>query len=173
MRHEMAKRTRALLAGSITAIVVLAAVPASMAALNAAAVGTCVRRQLAVKPNGGEGAAGTIYNKWVLTNVSKTKCTLSGYPSIALYGKRGRPIPTTVKRDLPPGPAVVTLAPGGSARFLTSYSDVPSSRRPCPASSVMQITPPGVAKSLFIPAVLGPCRGLVHVSAVRARIRHG
>lgn len=173
MRHEMAKRTRALLAAVITAIVVLAAVPASTAALHAAAPGTCVRKQLAAQANGGEGAAGTIYNKWVLTNVSKTKCTLSGYPSIALYGKRGRPIATIVKRDLPPGPAVVTLAPGGSARFLTSYSDVPSSRRPCPASSVMQITPPGVEKSLFIPAVLGPCRGLVHVSAVRARIQHG
>jgi len=170
MRHEMAKRTGALLAGGITAIVLLAAVPASMAAPSAASAGTCVRKQLAVKAGRGEGAAGTIFNTWILTNVSKTRCTLSGYPSIALYGKRGRPIPTTVKRDLPPGPALVTLAPGGSARFLSSYSDVPSSRRPCPASSVMQVTPPGVAKSLFIPAVLGPCRGLVHVSAVRVRI---
>ncbi|MGZ4148854.1 MAG: DUF4232 domain-containing protein, partial [Actinomycetota bacterium] len=109
---------------------------------------------------------------WVFTNVSKTTCTLEGYPSLALYGKQGRPIPTTVKRDLPPGPTAVTLAPGGSATFRTSYSDVPSSRRACPVSSVMQITPPDVGKSLFIPAILAPCRGLVHVSAVRAGIHH-
>ena len=170
MRHRMARRTRELLAGSITAIVVLAAVPASMAALHAAAAGPCVRNQLAVKANGGEGAAGTIYNAWVFTNVSKTKCTLSGYPSLELYGKRGRPIPTTVQQDLPPGPTAVTLPSGASATFRTSYSDVPSSRRRCPVSSVMQITPPDAEKSLFIPAVLSPCRGLVHVSAVRAGI---
>lgn len=172
MRHEMARRTRGLLAGGIAMIIVVAAVPVAMAALHGTAAGTCVRDQIGVKANGGEGAAGTIYNAWILTNVSKTKCTLSGYPSLDLYGKRGRPIPTTVKRDLRPGPTTVSLAPGGSATFLTSYSDVPSSRRACPASSVMQITPPGVAKSLFIPAELGPCRGLVHVSAVKAGIHH-
>lgn len=172
MSHWMARRTRALLAGSITAIVVLAGVPASIAALHAAAVAPCVRDQLAVRANGGEGAAGTIYNAWVFTNVSKTKCTLSGYPSLHLYGKRGRPIPTTVQRDLPPGPTAASLAPGASATFRTSYSDVPSSSRRCPESSVMQITPPDVERSLFIPATLTPCRGLVHVSAVRAGIHH-
>jgi hypothetical protein len=39
-------------------------------------------------------------------------------------------------------------------------------------SSVIQITPPDIPNSLFIPAVLTPCRGLVHVSAVMAGIRH-
>ena len=173
MRYRKAgRRPRALLAGGITAIVLLAAVPAAMAALHARATGSCIRNQLAVKANGSQGAAGTIYGAWVFTNVSKETCTLSGYPSLALYGNQGRPIPTTVKRDLTPGPRLVTLAPGDSATFRTSYSDVPSSRRACPVSSVTQVTPPGVKESLFIPATLQPCRGLVHVSAVRAGIHH-
>ncbi|MGE5227073.1 MAG: DUF4232 domain-containing protein [Planctomycetaceae bacterium] len=172
MRHRTRTRTRAFLAVGIAAVVVLAAVPASMAALHARSTATCVRNQLGVRSNGSQGAAGTIYGAWVFTNVSKTTCTLTGYPSLALYGTRGRPIPTTEKRDLLPGPRLVTLAPGASATFRTSYSDVPSSRRACPMSSVMQVDAPGVAQPLFIPATLGPCGGLVHVSAVRAGIHH-
>jgi hypothetical protein len=171
MGHRMAKRTRVLLAGGITAITLLAAVPASMAALHARAA-ACVRNQLGVRSNGSQGAAGTIYGAWVFTNVSKTTCTLKGYPSLDLYGKVGRPIPTTVQDDLLPGPRLVTLAPGDAATFHTSYSDVPSSRRACPVSSVMQVTSPGAQGSLFIPATLQPCRGLVHVSGIRAGIHH-
>jgi hypothetical protein len=171
MGHRMAKRTRVLLAGGITAITLLAAVPASMAALHARAA-ACVRNQLGVRSNGSQGAAGTIYGAWVFTNVSKTTCTLKGYPSLDLYGKVGRPIPTTVQDDLLPGPRLVTLAPGDAATFHTSYSDVPSSRRACPVSSVMQVTSPGAQESLFIPATLQPCRGLVHVSGIRAGIHH-
>jgi hypothetical protein len=172
MGHRMAKRTWVLLAGGITAITLLAAVPASMAALHARATAACVRNQLGVRSNGSQGAAGTIYGAWVFTNVSKTTCTLKGYPSLDLYGKVGRPIPTTVQDDLLPGPRLVTLAPGDAATFHTSYSDVPSSRRACPVSSVMQVTSPGAQGSLFIPATLQPCRGLVHVSGIRAGIHH-
>ena len=172
MEHRRAKRTRALLAGGITAIVLLAAVPASMAALHSKTAAACVRNQLGVRSNGSQGAAGTIYGAWVFTNVSKTTCTLNGYPSIELFGKVGRPIPTTDKDDLAPAPRLVTLAPGGAATFHTSYSDVPSSRRACPVSSVMQVTSPGAQESLFIPATLQPCRGVVHVSGIRAGIHH-
>jgi hypothetical protein len=44
------------------------------------------------------------------------------YPSIDLYGKRGRPIPTTVKQDL--SRANTGACARRSATFLTSYSDV-------------------------------------------------
>jgi len=166
----MTARSRAFLAAGTTAIIVLASLVTSMGALSAATSGPCGRHQLAVTSNGSEGAAGTIYGAWVFTNVSDRRCTVSGYPSLQLYGRRGRPIPTTVRRDLPPAPRVVTLRPGDAATFRTSYSDVAARR--CPVSSVIQITPPDVPNSLFIPAVLTPCRGLVHVSAVVAGIRH-
>jgi len=167
------RRTRTLIAGIVTAIVVIGTLPTAFAALHAtrAPVANCARNQLGVRSNGTEGAAGTIYGAWVFTNLSKTTCKLNGYPDIRLYGKQGRPITTHVKTDLKPAPTNVRLASGASATFRTSYSDVSSGGR-CPTSSVAQITPPNAAAPLFIPAVLGPCEGVVHVSAVRPGVHH-
>jgi Protein of unknown function (DUF4232) len=169
------RRTRtSLVAGIVTAILVVVAVPAAFAALHAAQAppGNCVRDQLGVRSNGTNGAAGTIHGAWVFTNLSGSSCKLYGYPGMQLYGRAGRPIPTTVRRNLPPGSTHVTLAPGGSATFFTSYSDVSSGPHPCPTSAVVQITAPNAVASLFIPAHLGPCRGIVNVSAVQAGVHH-
>jgi hypothetical protein len=168
MRHS-----RTVIAGIVAAIVVVGILPSAFAALHAtqAPAANCTGNQLGVRSNGTEGALGTIYGAWVFTNRSGAVCTLNGYPDIQLYGKAGRPIPTTVRRDLAPGPTNVRLAAGGSATFRTSYSDVSSGSR-CPTSSVAQITAPNAVASLFIPAGLGPCGGVVHVSGVRAGVHH-
>lgn len=162
-----------MVAGVVAAIVVLATVPAAFAALHAAGTpAACVRDQLGVRSNGTNGAAGTIHGAWVFTNRSDTSCSLDGYPDMQLYGRAGRPIPTTVKRSLPPGPTQVTLAPDASATFLSSYSDVTSGSDQCPTSAVVQITAPDAAASLFIPAQLQACGGIVNVSAVEAGVHH-
>lgn len=169
------RRTRtSLVAASLAAIVVFAAVPAAYAALRAAqaAPANCTRDQLGVRSNGISGTAGTIHGAWVFTNVSATSCTLNGYPDLQLYGRRGRPITTTVVMDLPPTPTAVTLAPDGSGTFFTSYSDVPTGGGQCATSAVIQITPPNAVDSLFIPAKLQACDGIVHDSAVRAGVHH-
>ena len=161
-------RIRTSLVGiAIAAVVVLATLPTVSAALQAASTpANCLRNQLGVRANGINGAAGTIHGAWVFTNVSTTACDLDGYPDIQLYGRAGRPIPTTVKRNLPPAPSHVKLLPGGSATFYSSYNDVPSGSAACPTSAVIQITPPNASASLFIPAQLQACRGIVNVSAV-------
>jgi Protein of unknown function (DUF4232) len=168
------RRTRTTsIAGVVAAVVLVAAVPAALAALHpsrAHAPANCIRNQLGVRSNGINGAAGTIHGAWVFTNLSTRSCRLFGYPGMQLYGRAGRPIPTIVKRSLPPHPTNVTLAPGGSATFFSSYSDIPSGSKPCPRSSVAAITAPNAVASLFIPARLQPCRGIVKVSAVRAGI---
>jgi hypothetical protein len=168
------RRTRtSLVAGMVASIVVVAAVPGAFAALHArGTLATCVRDQLGVRSNGTNGAAGTIHGAWVFTNLSDTSCSLDGYPDMQLYGRAGRPIPTTVKRDLPPGPTQVILAPDASATFLSSYSDVPSGLGQCPTSAVVQITAPDAAASLFIPAQLQACGGVVNVSAVETGVHH-
>ena len=165
------RRTRtSLIAGIIAAVIVVAAVPAAFAARHAApaAPGDCSRAQLGVRNNGTNGAAGTIHGAWVFTNLSGTTCKLFGYPGMQLYSRVGRPIHTTVRRNLPPAPTHVTLAPGASATFFSSYSDVSSGR--CPQSAVVQITAPNDFASLFIPAELQPCGGVVKVSAVLAGV---
>ena len=133
-----------LVAGFLTATIVLAAVPAVFGMLEAsAAVAPCHREQLGVRSDGIDGAAGTIHGAWVFTNRSNETCSLKGYADLQMYGHGGRPLPTTVKRSLPPGPSLVMLVPGDSATFFTSYSDVGSSR--CAISAVLEIrrpTPP-------------------------------
>jgi hypothetical protein len=162
-----------MVVGMVAAMVVLAAVPAAFAALDtASAPETCARSQLGVRSNGIEGTAGTIHGAWVFTNLSARTCTLYGYPDMQLYGRAGRPLPTTVKRSLPPGPTHVTLAHGESATFLSSYSDVPSGTGQCPTSAVVGITAPHDDAALFIPAELQACGGVVKVSAVRAGVHH-
>ena len=167
------RRIRTVIAGIVAAIVVMGVLPTAFAALHAtqAPAPNCTRNQLGVRSNGTEGALGTIYGAFVLTNRSAATCRLNGYPDIQLFGAAGRPIRTTVQTDLAPGPTNVRLAPGGSATFRTSYSDV-SSGSQCPVSRVAQITAPNAVASLFIPATLGPCGGIVHVSAVRAGVHH-
>ncbi|MDP9299593.1 MAG: DUF4232 domain-containing protein [Actinomycetota bacterium] len=161
-----------LVGAALAAIVVLAALPAVSAALQAARPASCLRDQLGVRANGINGAAGTIHGAWVFTNLSTMACDLDGYPDLQLYGRAGRPMPTTVKRNLPPAPSHVKLSPGGSATFYTSYSDVSSGSHACQTSAVLQITPPDAAASLFIPAQLEACRGIVHVSAVLGGVHH-
>jgi hypothetical protein len=162
-----------VITGAVAAIVVLSAVPAASAALHAVR-GTpdCVRDQLGVRNNGVGGAAGTIHAAWVFTNRSASACKMNGYPDLQRYGRAGRPLLTTVQTDLPPAPTDVTLAPGGSATFFTSASDVISGSDRCPPSAVLQITAPNADASLFIPATIFACDGVVHVSAVRAGIHH-
>lgn len=169
------RRTRtSLVAGALAATLALVAVPAAFAAHGVAQTpsANCVRNQLGVRPNGANGAAGTIRRAWVFTNISGTTCKLYGYPGMQLFGKAGRPFPTTVKRTLAPGPTTVTLTPGASATFISSSSDIPSGSGSCPMSAVAQITAPNAVASLFIPARMQACRGIVNVSAVEAGIHH-
>ena len=169
------RRTRtSAIAGGLAALIALGAVPAALASRHATprVAPNCVRSQLGVRSNGTNGAAGTIYGAWVFTNLSATACTLNGYPDLQLFGRTGRPIRTIVRRNLPPGPSSVRLAPGGSATFRTSYSDVAPGPTPCAMSAVAQITAPNVTASLYIPAALAPCRGVVNVSAVRPGVHH-
>jgi hypothetical protein len=174
------RRTRTALVAGVAAIIVVAAVPVALAALQSApaapaAPGSpndCVRAQLNVRSNGSDGAAGTIHGAWVFTNRSNDACILDGYPDLQLYGRGGRPLPTTVKKDLPPSPAQVSLDPGDSATFLSRYSDVPSGTQRCRPSAVLAITAPNSDAGLFIPASLEACGGIVHVSAVEAGV-HG
>jgi Domain of unknown function (DUF4232) len=171
-RFAMSTTRTSVIAGVVAAVVVLAAVPVAFAALHATqrTVGSCVRDQLGVRSNGISGTAGTIHGAWVFTNLSGSACTLDGYPDMQLYGRAGRPIPTSVRRNLPPTPTRVRLDPGASATFRSSYSDVSSGPDPCPRSAVARITAPNTSSSLFIPAELQPCGGVVHVSAVFAGI---
>jgi hypothetical protein len=166
------RRHRTIAIGSIAALLVAGSIPVAMAAFGGTTANACSRSQLNVRGNGSQGAAGTIHGAWVFTNRSNTTCNLSGYPDLQMFRKGGRPLATTTKRNLPPGPSQVVLHPGDSGTFHSSFSDVQVGTAKCRSSRVLEITAPGAGAGLFVPARIMACSGVIHVSAVEAGV-HG
>jgi hypothetical protein len=162
------RRQRAIIVGSIAALLVAASIPIAMNAFGGTTANACSRSQLNVRSNGSNGALGTIHGAWVFTNRSKSTCTMNGYPDLQMFRKGGRPLATTTKKDLPPAPSQVVLHPGDSATFFSSYSDVQVGTKKCRSSRVLEVTAPDAGAGLYVPAQLMACTGVIHVSAVEA-----
>ncbi len=121
-----------------------------------------------------EGAAGTIFDTFQFVNNLSVPCTFFGFVGAQMRDALNNPLPTQVVRGGDfltnlPGPALVTVAPGGAAEFTLSWSDVPvGNETTCPRASQLAVTPPDEFDPLIVPATLAPCNfGTVHVSAIR------
>ena len=150
------------LALSFTVAGVVAA--SALVAAPAQAAGACTA--LSGKFGTSDGAAGTIYNVFVLTNTSNTSCTMSGYPSLTRYAADGRKQSTTVSKDIDPGPTSVTLKPGGKASFVWAYTDVPSGSGTCGTTRVLGVTAPGSSTRLYMAKKFPQCSNRLSVSAI-------
>jgi hypothetical protein len=167
----MGTRRKWLIGGIVPVLLLAAIVPAALAARQGGGgqPTLCTRNQLNVRQLGQEGHGGgygTRVQLFSFFNHTKMECSMHGYPVLQMYGKRGRPIPTTTKDELPPGPHLFALDQGDSTTFSVSYRDVKRGAQPCPSSFVLRITPPHTNASLFIPARLTACIGVIKVSAV-------
>jgi Protein of unknown function (DUF4232) len=142
----------------------------------AGTTGTCQPAQLQMTPQTGSGAAGTIQESILMTNISSTTCTMDGYPGMQLLDGNGNSLPTNVVRGgttfgaaaANQPPALVTLAPQKSAAFSLSYSDVPEgTATSCPTSAKSEITPPNDTAFAVITIAITACgQGTIHVSPV-------
>jgi len=88
---------------------------------------------------------------FALENNSSKQCTLSGYPTLALFAADGSAVPTSTQQggaEIPAALAVatITLAPGESASFLANWVTISSAN--CPAGTKLSITPPGNTKAV-------------------------
>ena len=124
-----------------------------------------------------QGAAGTVTGTINLVDTGGTVCTMEGYPSLAMFGSGGAPIPTNVVDGLTVNfssaangqPASITVSPDQGADFTYQYSDVPTgSETSCPSSVTVSFRPPGSSTSTApIPLVFDACGGgTVRVSPV-------
>ncbi|MCK9897604.1 DUF4232 domain-containing protein [Frankia sp. AgB32] len=84
------------------------------AGVTAPAGGLCPTSRLSVRSADGEGAAGSTYEKLVLTNTGSTSCLLRGFPGVSYVDEAGRQVGAAATRTGATG-AAVRLAPGGSA----------------------------------------------------------
>jgi hypothetical protein len=101
----------------------------------------------------------------VVTNTSPNTCTLCGYGGAELYTASGVPIPTRMMRVPHPGPALVRLLPGSSARKNLRWTVVPTGDEPVdepcqvPAGQI-RVIPPDETSPFFVISDLGPvCDG--------------
>lgn len=134
----------------------------------------CHTSQLALHEEQAEGAAGTSYTTYSLTNASTSSCTLTGYPGIGFVAADGSTVAASVARDptIPTGsksgpPAPVALRKGDRAVFVVATPNF-DSRGVCPPAAKVIVTPPDETDSLSVPTTIAVCPSArVRVSPIR------
>lgn len=136
---------------AITTLSQAAAMPASPARCRASNIGITLANT--------EGAMGSTYRVYQMTNGGRSSCSLYGYPGMQLLDNNGQPLPTHVIREAPTSTKValndgqtittsatedaVTLPPGGKAWFIMHYANRTGyASDHCPTSSFLEVTPP-------------------------------
>lgn len=168
---DTARRTRRAvlptLAASIAAACVIALVPSSASA----ATPRCTVAKLDGSFRNQSAGAGNRFVTLVLTNTSRTTCSLFGYPGGQLLGARDRDLPTTFVRNRSRTPKTVVLTAGQSALSQFRWGAVAGrgepTNGPCePTPARIEITPPNATQHLVLPWRMGPVceRGAITVA---------
>lgn len=130
-----------------------------------AATPLCRSSQLVLTLERSEGAAGTHYDTWRMTNVGGT-CRTQGWVGAQNYGADGRPLATSVHRVSGPS-ARVTLRHGQHASWVFSYVN-PGIIGCRPEKAVaMIITPPDNTTPDLVRPGEPACHGNVNATPVR------
>jgi Protein of unknown function (DUF4232) len=101
--------------------------PSTSASAGTASLTTCRTPNLRLSMVSGQGAAGTAYITYGLTDAGTGSCTMLGYPGVAVLDAAGNIVQHAARRGTA-GRAVpvrlITLAPGSRATFLVNSTDV-------------------------------------------------
>jgi hypothetical protein len=127
--------------------------PRPAAATTTPPVGTrCRNGQLAVAIQHSFVGAGSAAEELGFHNVSRSACTLDGYPVVAALDSMGDQIAQAVRGDLDGGPPTdVDLEPGHWAGALVQGSDG-SSRECASFTRTFLVTPPDLTRSAVVRA---------------------
>jgi hypothetical protein len=125
--------------------------------------------------DGGEGAAGTVFDAVTLTKTTAGTCHLTGYPLVTMQDMQGATVTLTVTHNSPttgynfptPGantaPVALTLSKGSTVSFSYAFSDVGTS---CPAAKTLnvQTTAAGSSTPVTLQYNQSLCGGALTVS---------
>jgi uncharacterized protein DUF4232 len=156
------------------------------AALRAGAVGRCSSTELRAWAGGTGAGAGSAFLEFAFVNASARRCSLIGFPALAMRSAAGKPI-KTIELHVSAGfdgisRRLVTLAAGARAYFGVEFTDGPVFKgEVCPTSAQLLLTPPGAggavtlsgADARITPYGGGPMQqscGVVYVSPVTAKM---
>jgi Domain of unknown function (DUF4232) len=114
----------------------------------------CATRDLQVRAGVSQGAAGSVYQVLVFTNIGNTACTLYGYPGVSLAA--GTPVTqvgqAATRSPIAP-PTLVTLQPGqpGNALLrITQALNYPTQTCSPTATAYLQIYPPNQTTPIYL-----------------------
>ncbi|HEY2259759.1 MAG TPA: DUF4232 domain-containing protein [Solirubrobacteraceae bacterium] len=121
----------------------------------------CTTQKLRLTLISGQGAAGTAFLSYGLENVGSGRCSMIGYPGVAILDAQGKIVQHPARRGtrLQTPVRLVTLGPGQRAKFLVTSSDVIPSPG-CPhqfRGTTLQVFPPNQRASLRLPHGDGFC----------------
>ncbi|HEX2347039.1 MAG TPA: DUF4232 domain-containing protein [Ktedonobacterales bacterium] len=138
-----------------------------------AASTNCQPNQLTFSVKSAGGAAGHIGQMGKFTNSSTATCTLYGFPGAVMLDAQHQPMTTHALWQTSAYmysnqmKQLVTLAPGASAYFAVTWSDVTvGSVTSCPTSSYLSVTPPNDFSVLTIADQITSCDSNLTISPV-------
>ena len=114
----------------------------------------CATRDLQARAGVSQGAAGSVYQVIVFTNIGNTACTLYGYPGVSLAA--GTPVTQVGQAATrsPVAPAtLVTLQPGQAGNALlriTQALNYPTAACTPKATTYLQIYPPNQTTPIYL-----------------------
>ncbi|WP_120522711.1 DUF4232 domain-containing protein [Arthrobacter celericrescens] len=129
--------------------------PASATGSGTASAGPVLCKSASLTPSvdsTGGGAAGSVYQKLILTNSGTTPCILKGYPGVSLVNApTGGPIGAPADRDTAKAPVELLLKPGDSGAAVLRYTQAglyPDCTKA--AATGFRIYPPEDTGSVFL-----------------------
>jgi hypothetical protein len=114
----------------------------------------CATRDLQAKAGVSQGAAGSVYQVIVFTNIGNTTCTLYGYPGVSMAA--GTPVTQVgqaAARSPVAPPTVVTLQPGQAGNALlrvTQALNYPRAACSPTATTYLVIYPPNQTTPIYL-----------------------
>jgi hypothetical protein len=156
-------KARFLLAPCLAAALLLAAMTSSStAAPTPTATKACSASGLVVwageEPGG--GAAGSVYYRIELTNLSTATCTVSGYPKVNAVDLKGGRIGAFATHERGKAAKPVTLAPGQSATAQLRIVDAlnyPADRCKATTAGGLRVAIPGGSGNKIAPLAFETC----------------
>jgi hypothetical protein len=144
------------------------ATPSPKPSTSTTAVSACQTKDLNISlDTTGGAAAGTYYQRVILTSHAAATCTVSGFPGVSLIDAKGNQLGMPADRNGTPTPAV-TLHPGQAASATVGFPNAGNfDPGTCSApSKSLKVYPPGQTDALTIALVEQACPGFTVQSLV-------
>lgn len=164
---------RAAATGCIAALLSVTAVARAAAA---APTPRCTTSGLVVwLDTQGDGAAGSVYYKLELTNLSPRACRLFGYPGVSAVDLGGRQLGSAAARNPSLTPRSVTLARGATATAVLQIAQAlnfPASACHAVTAAGLRVFPPNQTASKVVPFPFRACSRAGPVYLTVQPVRH-